>query len=738
MGQKSLFSFMKKPETQVESVVPEETQGEDEGVLHPRPSTSGSSQKEDMSEKTASSSTSKEDFLIQTDIEKEESKGSSKTKRNFQKGWLVTYPWLTYDKNKDLMFCKECLTIKAVNSMTQGSNNFRTSTLTRHLICDDHKRSQSVPKEKKNMDQAKKHAFSQEEKAVFVAMEAVYWLCQESLPMHKYPSLIAFLKHLNVPNIEHLQITEKINYSSETSAKDLLTAMSEVIDETITEKVQDAPAITLFTDESTDIVVNHKLAISIRIVDPITLNPSTHFLTDVQIRDATGAGIFASIREEFSKRNINISKVYGLGTDGASVMTGDKTGLTGQFKSQNPHIKNNHCSAHRVALISQQAAENIPAIHSFQETVTSIYYYFHKSPKRYDQLESIQKLLDDPVLKFKEVHSVRWLSFYKSVETIYKTLDSLLTYFDALSVDNDPRAKGLKKKIAQELFISITYGMMDWLKPIMILSLFFQKKNIDIGLVKVSVQECIDDLTKLRNNTVVGEHSENLGKDLINGCFKVNHDVTRNAQHFESIRTKFLDQMIQGLNSRFPDMDTMNQFAVFGMRPLSHMADDNIEEINEWGNKQITTLSDFYTQKQTYKKADGNVVESEPFLSCKTETILREWKKCKTIVVCNKYSTCSISSLWGALANLQEEGGLECPNILKLASLALTHPIHSCDVERAFSVQNLTLSALRNRLSPDVCDKLMRIKIEGGSMETFDFASALDKWSKSKHRKIKV
>ena len=712
-GQKSLFSFVKKTS---ESDQPCRSSSNTTTDDIDRPSTSLGIENQRSSDEVSDDKVTK--------------------KRNFQKGWLMQYPWLKYDHNLDLMFCNICIGIKANNAMTQGTNNFRTSTLSRHLTCDDHKHALNVPKEKKSMEEATKRAFSKEEKAVFIAMKAVYWLCQESLPIHKYPSLIALLKDLEVPNIVHLQITPTIDYSSETSAKDFLSAMSDVIDENITKKVKNSPAITLFTDESTDIVVNHKLAINLRIVDPISLNPQTFFLTDVRIRSATGAAIFHSIKEECLKRNINISNIYGLGTDGASVMTGKKTGLIAQFKQSNPHIKNSHCSAHRVALISQQAAENIPAINTFQETVTSIYYYFHKSPKRYDELESIQQLLEDPVLKYKEVHSVRWLSFYKSIETIHKTLDSLITYFDSLSVDNDPKAKGLKKKLSQEMFISITYGMLDWLKPIMSLSLFFQKRDIDIGLVKVTVQECIDDLLKLKDNTAVGKYSEMLNQDLTNGCFKGHHDVTKNGQHFNTSKDKFLDQMIQGLKDRFPDMETMNQFSVLGMRPLKFMKDET--EIHEWGNEEIRSLSDFYTQKQSHVNVNGDIMVSDPYINCTTDEVIKEWIKCKKIVHSNSYSTSSISSLWGALASLEEDGSLQCPNIIKLACLALTHPIHTCDVERTFSVQNLTLTALRNRLSPEVCDQVMRIKIEGGSSKIFDFASALDKWSKSKHRKIKL
>ena len=116
-----------------------------------------------------------------------------------------------------------------------------------------------------------------------------------------------------------------------------------------------------------------------------------------------------------------------------------------------------------------------------------------------DALERVQKVLDEPVLKYKEVHAIRWLSFFQALESVYRTIDSLITFFESRK-EKDPKAAGLSKKIGQELFISIAYSMMDWLQPIMKLSLFFQQKDIDISVVKVNVQTCISDLEKLRDN----------------------------------------------------------------------------------------------------------------------------------------------------------------------------------------------------------------------------------------------
>ena len=65
----------------------------------------------------------------------------------------------------------------------------------------------------------------------------------------------------------------------------------------------------------------------------------------------------------------------------------------------------------------------------YQEILTGIYYFMKASASRTDKLQLVQKLLNEPVLKVKEVHEIRWLAVYQAVETVYRSLDSLLTFF---------------------------------------------------------------------------------------------------------------------------------------------------------------------------------------------------------------------------------------------------------------------------------------------------------------------
>ena len=109
----------------------------------------------------------------------------------------------------------------------------------------------------------------------------------------------------------------------------------------------------------------------------------------------------------------------------------------------------------------------------------------------------------------------------------------------------------------------------------------------------------------------------------------------------------------------------------------------------------------------------------------------------KSIVKSQRYPRTSMAAIWSILAEYHRD---DLPNIIKVATLALTHPVHTADCERSFSSQNQVTTPLRNRISPDNCQKLMRVMIEGPPLKCqrskkekkdvaeFDFVAALVEW----------
>ena len=75
-----------------------------------------------------------------------------------------------------------------------------------------------------------------------------------------------------------------------------------------------------------------------------------------------------------------------------------------------------------------------------------------------------------------------------------------------------------------------------------------------------------------------------------------------------------------------------------------------------------------------------------------------EWAKIKPLVVNAGYPRDRMVPLWNLINKYHKD---EFPNLIKLASLALTAPIHTADCERGFSLQNRLKTPVRNRLGSE-------------------------------------
>ena len=198
--------------------------------------------------------------------------------------------------------------------------------------------------------------------------------------------------------------------------------------------------------------------------------------------------------------------------------------------------------------------------------------------------------------------------------------------------------------------------------------------------------------------------------------------------HFDNIAADIF-VVWQAFCLRFPDTEAMVKFGVLGLRPVHCLA---ATELQSWGNAEVESLAQFNGTVQLHSH-EGEQYHSQPLIDATVDTVLEEWEVCKATVKTLKYEIASLANLWKVLARFHPD---DFPNLTKLAQLAITHPVHSCDCERVFSVQNLTLTPPRNRLSPEYSNQLMRISIEGGKLEEFDFGHAVKLWRAKCQRKI--
>lgn len=114
---------------------------------------------------------------------------------------------------------------------------------------------------------------------------------------------------------------------------------------------------------------------------------------------------------------------------------------------------------------------------------------------------------------------------------------------------------------------------------------------------------------------------------------------------------------------------------------------------------------------------------------------IEERQSLKKVVKEQGYPRNSTAKLWELIMTYHKT---EYQNLIKMAALALAHPVHTADCERAFSTQNAVTTPQRNRLSATNINHLMRVTLEGGKLNEFDFYKAISIWRSENCRHIKL
>ncbi|XP_059930487.1 zinc finger protein 862-like [Gadus macrocephalus] len=117
---------------------------------------------------------------------------------------------------------------------------------------------------------------------------------------------------------------------------------------------------------------------------------------------------------------------------------------------------------------------------------------------------------------------------------------------------------------------------------------------------------------------------------------------------------------------------------------------------------------------------------------CDLAAVQDEWQGLK-ILVSQSFKDKSYSGLWETMLT-KEPYREDYKNILELVQLMLALPISAAQCERGFSAQNRIKSSKRSSLAVSTTEDLMRITLEGPSLEDYDPSPAVDRWMNSAKR----
>ena len=145
-----------------------------------------------------------------------------------------------------------------------------------------------------------------------------------------------------------------------------------------------------------------------------------------------------------------------------------------------------HCVAHKLELSVLDAAKSMPYFQIFEETIKSIFNFYHFSTKRRRELVEIADLLSTMLTNYSSVKAVRWVaSKSRALLAVKKNFASTVMHTeDASQGSKDAKTKGKAASIHKEIttvrFVKMLHFMLDLMDTIAETSKIFQREKLTI------------------------------------------------------------------------------------------------------------------------------------------------------------------------------------------------------------------------------------------------------------------
>ena len=282
-------------------------------------------------------------------------------------------------------------------------------------------------------------------------------------------------------------------YTSHIAVVEFMEALGTWVEESLLKRLRQASCFSIMADECTDIATIEEMSVFCRWEEGGL--PEEHFLEIIHLKQANAESIYSALVECLKEKQLQVSKIVGMGFDGASAFSGRKTGVQTRIKKLAPHALFVHCHCHLLQLACVQAANSTKGIKHVYVTFIALWKFFHYSPKRAESLKMVQHVLDLPELKIAKPSDTRWLAHERCVKAVKASYGAIVaTLNDIHENTHEPEALGLSKAFSKQSTVTAMY-MLDYVLPqVAKLSRTLQTEHLDLSMISSLVNATLHTL----------------------------------------------------------------------------------------------------------------------------------------------------------------------------------------------------------------------------------------------------
>ena len=178
-----------------------------------------------------------------------------------------------------------------------------------------------------------------------------------------------------------------------------------------------------------------------------------------------------------------------MGSDGAAVMVGRKSGVVTRLSDGLPHVLGVHCMAHRLELSFKDVAKK-NLCHKNLTLLLGLYYFYHNSPLNRANLKASYQSLQKSPLMPTRVGGTRYVShILKALDHFVRGYAPIVQHLEQIQSPGSVGIRGEQKAKAKQFYQTVTtksvvkYAclLFDVLQHLSTLSCSLQRSSISLA-----------------------------------------------------------------------------------------------------------------------------------------------------------------------------------------------------------------------------------------------------------------
>ena len=434
-------------------------------------------------------------------------------------------------------------------------------------------------------------------------------------------------------------------------------------------------------DECVDVANIEELSVYCRWIE--NGGPVEHFMEILPQKKTNAQSIYSVLLDWLKKKDLQCSKLIGMGFDGAATFAGKKSGVQARLKKHAPHSVFVHCHCHKLQLACVQSANSTEGIKHVYTTLTTLWKFFHYSPKRCQNLKEIQKVLDIPELKIVKPSDTRWLSHEKCVSTVKKCYGAIVSALETIYQEShEPEALGISKILSKPSTLFAIY-LLDYILPeVSKLSKSLQTEKLDLSIISSHVDatlHTLEDVLQPAAKWVLDLQEVKEEMDITVGINFNSDDV---ASFQSRVTEPFYTKLKENIANHFVSQDVVSCFSIFDPKKTP-----NSLENCTYGEDQVKVLLEHYGSELPAETVVGDEFLM-PAVITSSSDLPTEWKTFRRYITNQPRE-----DIKEQLKELSTNPMMQTmfPNLSILANVCLTIPVGTASVERSFSHMKMGL-----------------------------------------------